>query len=63
MIPVEPTAEHPMPFDLSDEEPKTHTDAVAAAVNTVGLIDELGGDINYKNDDLHKGANLITGTE
>ena len=63
MITVEPTAEHPMPFDLSDEEPKTHKDAVAAAVNTVGLIDQLGGDINYKNDDLHKAANLITGTE
>ena len=61
MIPVEPTAEHPMPFDLSDEEPKTHKDAVAVAINTAELIDSLGGDIHYDNNDLHKAANLIKG--
>jgi len=62
MIPVEPTAEHPVPFDLSDEEPKTHKDAVATAINTADLIKELGGDIHYDNNDLHKAASLITGT-
>jgi hypothetical protein len=62
MIPVEPTAEHPMPFDLSDEEPKTHKDAVAVAVNTADLLEQLGGDIHYSNNDLQKAAELITGT-
>lgn len=62
MIPVEPTAEHPVPFDLSDEEPKTYKDAVAVAVNTVDLLGELGGDINFSDNDLHKAAELVTGT-
>ena len=61
MIPIEPTAEHPMPFDMSDEQPKTHKDAVAIAANTADLIDELGGSIDYSNEDLEKAAKLITG--
>jgi hypothetical protein len=63
MISVEPTAEHPMPFDLSDEEPKTHKDAIAVAINTAEMIQSLGGDIHYDNDDLHKAANLIKGED
>ena len=62
MIPVEPTAEVPMPFDLSDQEPKTHSDSIAIAANTVDLISELGGSIDFDNNDLHKAANLIKGT-
>ena len=61
MIPVEPTAQVPMPFDLSDQEPKTHSDGIAIAANTVDLISELGGSIDFDNNDLHKAANLITG--
>lgn len=61
MIPVEPTTEHPIPFDLSDEQPKTHADAVAVAVNTVDLINQLGGSIDFDNEDLHKAKSLITG--
>ena len=45
MIPVEPTAEHPMPFDMDDEQPKTHKDAVAVAANTVDLIEQLGREL------------------
>jgi len=56
MIPIEPTAEHPLPFDLSDEPPKTHKDAITIAANTASLIDELGGDIHYSNADLEKAA-------
>ena len=63
MIPVEPTAEHPMPFDLSDEEPKTHKDAVAVAINTADLVKSLGGDIHFDNNDLHKAADLIAGQD
>lgn len=61
MIPVEPTSEHSIPFDLSDEQPKTHADAVAIAVNTVDLINQLGGSIDFDNEDLHKAKSLITG--
>jgi hypothetical protein len=61
MIPVEPTLEHQVPFDLSDEQPKTHADAVAVAINTVDLISQLGGSIDFDNEDLHRAKALITG--
>jgi len=61
MIQLEPTSEHPVPFDLSDEQPKTHTDSVAVAVNTVNLINSLGPSIDFNSDDLHKAADLLTG--
>ena len=63
MIPVEPTAEVPIPFDTSDEEPKTHKDALAAAANTAGLIKELGGSIDFKNADLHQVQKLVSGED
>jgi len=63
MIPVEPTAEHKLPFDLSDEHPKTHADAISVAVNTADLIDQLGGSIDFNYDDLNKAAELIKGTK
>lgn len=63
MIELQPTTEHPLPFDLSDEQPKTHKDGIAIAVNTANLIDELGGSIEYDNQDLHKAAQLINGTD
>lgn len=61
MIQLEPTSEHPVPFDLSDEQPKTHADSIAVAVNTVDLINGLGPSIDFNTDDLHKAADLITG--
>lgn len=63
MIPVEPTAEHPVPFDLSDEEPATHKDAVAVAVNTADLITELGGGLDFNNDDLSRAQKFVLGQE
>ena len=59
---IEPTADVPMPFDLSDEQPKTHRDAISVAANTVDLIEQLGGSIDFGNNDLEKAKNLITGT-
>lgn len=61
MINVTPTAEHPVPFDLSDEQPKTHADSVAIAANTADLIAQLGGSIDYGNDDLEAAKKLILG--
>jgi hypothetical protein len=63
MIHVEPTAEVTIPFDITYEEPKTHKDAIAIAINTADLIKELGGDIHYDNNDLHKAASLINGED
>jgi hypothetical protein len=58
---IEPTKDHPIPFDLSDEQPATHKDALAAAVNTVDLIGQLGGSLDFDNNDLEKATKLITG--
>jgi hypothetical protein len=63
MIQLVTTTEHPGPFDLSDEQPKTHADSVAVAVNTVDLINGLGPSIDFNDDDLHKAADLLTGTQ
>jgi hypothetical protein len=63
MIELQPTAEHKLPFDLSDEQPLTHKDGLAIAVNTVNLIEQLGGSIDYSNEDLHKAAELINGVD
>lgn len=60
---IQPSADHPLPFDLSDEQPKTHADAVAAAVNTVELINQLGGGLNFDNNDLSKAQTLVLGAE
>jgi len=63
MLNIEPTAEHKIPFDMSDEQPKTHADSVAIAVNTSDFIEQLGGSIDYDNKNLEQAANLITGTD
>ena len=63
MLKIEPTAEHKIPFDLSDEQPKTHADSVAIAVNTVDFIEQLDGCIDYDNKSLEQASKLITGTE
>jgi len=52
-----------MPFDLDDEQPKTHRDSISIAANTVDLIEELGGSIDYSDDDLQKAADLIVGNK
>jgi len=47
MLNIEPTSGHQVPFDLSDELPLTHKDAVTIAVNTASLIEELGGSLDF----------------
>jgi hypothetical protein len=63
MINVTPTAEYPVPFDISDEQPKTHKDGIAIAANTSDLIDRLGGSLEFEDKDLHKAADLINGVD
>jgi hypothetical protein len=65
MIEIQPTTEHPLPFDLSDEQPKTHKDGIAIAVNTTQTcIGSLGPTIDYADKDLHiRLRKLINGTD
>lgn len=61
MIEIQPSADKPLPFDLSDEQPKTHKDSIAIAANTADLIDQLGPGLDYEDKDLHKVAEVING--
>jgi hypothetical protein len=63
MIELTPTGDHPLPFDLSDQQPKTHKDSIAIAANTADLLEEIGGPIEYSDADLHAAAGLIDGTD
>jgi len=63
MIEIQPSADKPLPFDMSDEQPKTHKDGIAIAVNTSELIDKLGPGIDFADKDLHKTAELFNGTD
>jgi len=58
---IQPDADHPLPFDLSDDRPATHKDALAVAVNTVDLIEQLGGSLDYEDNDLERAKELLTG--
>lgn len=61
MIELKPSADHPVPYDIADETPATHKDAVAVAVNTADLLDQLGGSVEYGDADFAKAVNLIKG--
>jgi len=61
MIELQPSADKPLPFDLSDEQPKTHADSVAIAVNTANLIEGLGGSLDFDAKDFQAAAALATG--
>jgi len=61
MIELHATTEHPIPFDMSDEEPKTHADSIAIAINTADLIAQLGPSIDFSEGDLEAASKLILG--
>jgi hypothetical protein len=63
MIEIQPTTEHPLPFDMSDEQPKTHKDGIAIAVNTTAALETLGPTIDFADKDLHTTAELIKGVD
>lgn len=61
MIEIQPSADTPLPFDLSDEQPKTHADSIAIAANTVDLVERLGASLDYDAKDFQAAAALATG--
>ena len=63
MIEIQPTPDKPLPFDLSDEQPKTHADSVAIAVNTADFIEQLDGCLDYDDKSLEQAGKLIVGSE
>ena len=63
MIEIQPSADKPLPFDMSDEQPKTHKDGIAIAVNTTAALETLGPTIDFADKDLHTTAELIKGVD
>lgn len=61
MISITPSADHPIPFDMSEELPKTHADSVAIAANTIDMLEQLGGAFDYNDADFQKAAALVKG--
>ncbi len=61
MLEIQPTKDVPVPFDLSDEQPKTHADSIAIAVNTADMIESLGGNIDFDAKDFAKAVELSKG--
>lgn len=61
MISITPDADHPIPFDMSEELPSTLAESIAVAANTADLIDQLGGTLDFKPEDFAKAAALVKG--
>jgi neutral trehalase len=61
MLEIQPTKDVPVPFDLSDEQPKTHADSIAIAVNTAEMIEQLGGSIDFDAKDFAQAVELSKG--
>lgn len=61
MLEIQPTKDVPVPFDLSDEQPKTHADSIAIAANTVEMIESLGGSIDFDAKDFAQAVDLTKG--
>lgn len=63
MVELEPTRDHPIPFDTSDEELPTHKDKLAVAANTANLLEELGGTIDFSEADEYAARELLKGAK
>jgi hypothetical protein len=59
MIKIEPTSEHPVPFSIEPDKPKTFEDELAVAANTADVLQELGANIQIESEDLDKTVALI----
>ena len=58
-VKVNPTAEHKVPFDTSDEKPNTLLDELAVAANTVELQHELGATLEVDEETAEQEKKLL----
>lgn len=59
IVKIEPTADHPVPFDLSDQELPTFIDEVEVAGNTAELLAELGAPLEVDHNTLEREKKLL----
>jgi predicted NodU family carbamoyl transferase len=50
VVKIEPTSEHPIPFSIEDETPKSLLEELAVAGNTAELLVDLGAPLNADQD-------------
>jgi hypothetical protein len=59
IVKIEPTDDHPIPFDLSDQEPVTFVEEVEVAGATADLLVELGAPLEVDPDTLEREKKLL----
>lgn len=59
VVKIEPTDEHPVPYDLSDQESPTFVDEVQVAANTAELLVELGAPLEVDPETAHREKELL----
>jgi hypothetical protein len=56
---IEPTKDHPVPYDLAEEKPATLLDEMAVAGNTAELQESLGADFDVSEGDTQREKELL----
>ena len=59
VVKVEPTKDHPVPYDTSEEKPETLLDELAICANTADLLDQLGAPLEIKPENFEREKKLI----
>ena len=63
MVNIEPSSEHPMPYDTHREKTESFHDSVVVAANTADLLKQLGAPIEIDAADLKATADLFKTTD
>ena len=58
-VQIEPTKEHPIPYDLTEEKPTTLMDEIAVAGNTAELQESLGAELDVSEGDTQREKELL----
>lgn len=59
VVQVEPTKNHPVPYDLSEEKPATLLEEMAVAGNTAELQESLGAALDVTEGDIEREKELL----
>lgn len=59
IVKVEPSTEHPVPFDLSDEDFDSFADKLASIGNTAELLEQLGAPVELSKDNIEEETALL----
>lgn len=59
IVEIEPTKDHPVPYDLAEEKPATLMDEIAVAGNTAELQESLGAELDVSEGDTQREKELL----